>query len=472
MTAGHPRRDPGDPATCGHRFATFADFRLSWTDGRFRWAGEPRPGLPLLHWPGGAVCEPVYVWFAHSVTAGRVVPSSLLVEAYALRAWLAWLWRRGIPWERPTDQLLREWRAERLAGAKRTAADAPRSRRPSQRQVERAIAIVFAFYSGLPEAMVLGADRRPHPVFVGPAEASPRRPVTSQVVRVETPFGWMERQSWRWAGRVPRRRVRRVTPTGSDVGRLLERLRGRAAVEPSRRRTRSAAVHRTLACERDWLMARCMVEAGLRAEEVAALSISALARALDAEGAPGLAAVSDPASHDREGRARMMTRLDAITSAGRSVVELEVTCKGATRAAPFPIPLMRDLLSIGLWVVRHAVPRAALGLAPHDHRAGAVFLSLKTGLGLAPGSVADIMQDGFQGIDVGSSGHRLRAFFAENLALELLRERMALNGGVVDESVEAWVLRRVADALGNASVGTTVAHYVDRAILRLARSAP
>lgn len=472
VTAEHPRYDPTDPTTCGHQHATAADFRLSSTDSRFHWAGEPRPGLPLLHWPRGAVCEPVYIWFAHSVAAGRVVPSSLLVEAYALRAWLAWLWRRGISWDRPNDQLLREWRAERLAGAKQIGGSAPSSRRPSQRQVERAIAIVFAFYSGLPEAMVMGADRRPYPIFVGPADASPRCPVTSRVVQAETRFGWMERSSWRWTGRVPRRRVRRVTPTGSDVGRLLERLRGRAAVEPSRRRTRSAAMQRTLACERDWLMARCMAEAGLRAEEVAGLSVAALARGLEMEGALGLVAASSPVSHDRDGRARILTKLDAITVAGRSVIEVEVTCKGATRAAPFPIPLVRDLLSIGLWVVREAVLRRAAGCDPHDHRAGSVFLSLKTGFGLSPGSVADVMHDGFRGIGVSSSGHRLRASFAENLAFGLLRERMALNGGVLDESVEAWVLRRVADALGHASIGTTVTHYIDRAILQMGRSQP
>ena len=46
------------------------DFRLTTTDERFVWAGEPKPGMPLLRWPGGAICEPVYLYFAHSVSIG------------------------------------------------------------------------------------------------------------------------------------------------------------------------------------------------------------------------------------------------------------------------------------------------------------------------------------------------------------------------------------------------------------------
>ena len=461
MTAARTPSGVGDPRRDDRRARVRPeDFRISETGAGVTWAGEPRPGLPLLHWPGGAICEPAWVWFAHSVTIGRLVPSSLSVEAYALRDWFAFQWRRGVPWHGATDALLREWRADR-SGIDAAIPRSGRAKPPSKRQVERCIAIVFAFYAGLPEAMGAGARDEQAGPFARGARAR-GSPIKSRIVVTETPYGRVERLSWRWAGRVPRRTLRRPTPGAADVARLLAHLRSRAARVPTQRPCRSAPRSAAAVAGRDWMVARCMAEAGLRAAEVAMLDIAALARALGAVGACGLEAACGTDAGDA-GREAILARLDALAAAGSRDIEVEITLKGATRGAPFPLGLVRELCAVWLFAGRPAFSGAGGGATT------AVFPSLKTGMALSAGSVSDIVQDAFRTIGIASSGHRLRAHFAEELAITLLRERMALNGDRLDEGVEAWVLRRVADALGHASVSTTVTHYVDRAVMRLGR---
>ena len=438
---------------------TIRDFVITWTDETFRWAGEARPGVPILHWPCGAICEPIVLHLAHSLAGGRLRVSTARNEAYSLRAWMAWLWSRGTPWWAATDRDLRAWRTERLARKQRR-------RSGSRRQAERDCGIVWRFYADHPEAAILTpARRRPEP-FVG-QPALPRPSFTSRTTHVETRFGRVERTCWAWAGSVSRGGKRRPTPGADDVALVLERLRSRAAVAPSRRRNRSGAITRELACERDWMAARLMAEAGMRSAEVEALTMEALAAALHGEGAPGLASASDPWSPDQAARARILARLGALEAAGRRVIEVEVDCKGAVRGVPFTITLMRDLLVIGVWSVRATMVRAWVARHPRAVTRDAVFLSTKTGLALAAGSIGRTVRDAFRAAGSGLSAHRLRAYFAETMALALLEERCALNGGRLDGSVIAWVLRRVADALGHASSRTTAAAYVDRAVLRM-----
>ncbi len=373
---------------------------------------------------------------------------------------MAWLWSRGQPWWTATDRDLRAWRTVRLARR-------PGGRPATGRQAERDCGIVWRFYADHPEAAVLTVARqRPEP-FVGLPGAAPRHAFTSRTVLVVTRFGRVERTCWAWTGRVSRGSVRRPTPDGNDVTRLLEQLRSRASVVPSRRANRSGAAAREMACERNWLAARLMAEAGLRSAEAEALTVAALAAALHAEGAPGMIAASDPWSPDEAARSRIRARLAALEAAGRRVIEVGVDCKGARRGAPVPIGLMRDLLEIGVWSVRAATARAWVARHPRAVIPDAVLLSTKTGGSLAGGTAGRAVRDGFRLVGSGSSAHRLRAFFAETLALALLEERLALNGARLDDGVVAWVMRRVADALGHASPETTAAAYVDRVVLRL-----
>lgn len=87
-----------------------SDFRLTFARDDFFWAEERRPGLPILRWLNGAICEPVVTFFGYSTEIGRAAVSSLKTEAYALREWLAFLANQGVEWHEVDDLLIHRWR--------------------------------------------------------------------------------------------------------------------------------------------------------------------------------------------------------------------------------------------------------------------------------------------------------------------------------------------------------------------------
>lgn len=468
----------GVPPPGGDGSVRATAFKLTFTDERFRWAGETRRGTPLLRWPDGTVCEPVLLHFGHAAARGRIGTGSMRVEAYVVRAWLAFLWRRGKRWDEADDQLLRDWREEQRAEAAglsaRSRKGGPAARKggdprpPSRARIERKVAVVFKFYETLPAAM-----RR----LPGPGEAPPRPFVGAEGCAIgcrAAPAALFRGDAagtcWAGAERAPRKRVRRAPLEPENVVRLLAHVRDEAAATPTRRPTASAGANATLECERDWLIARCEAEAGLRADEVAHLALSAIAAALAEEGiGPGTALLRGTPdalaalAGDAAARNAILSGLDRLAAAGRCVLGIEVTCKGRTRRAPFPIALVRDLLDIATWTVRDdRVRNRETGGSPP-----LVFLSSKTGRGLLPGSVVDLMGDAFDALGLAGGGHRLRARFATDTALRLVEQRLALNGWIYDRTVETWVLEQVREALGHASIDVTVKHYVDRALMRL-----
>ncbi len=473
------------PGPCGGGPVEPDEFRLGYTGSDFKWAGETRPGLPVLRWPGGAICEPALLYFCWSARVGRVAPSSMRPEAYALREWLAFLWSRGASWHQGSDALLRGWREEQLSKASKTngrkaskdragrpMAEGALLRQPSPRRIEAKIAMVFNFYSAAPEALCLEAAAGMPSEFVGSVRATPKRQITSK----EPVFGVfgnaVPQVVWEGAGRPGRRRVKRGTPTADDVARLLTHMRSRAATEPTNRPTKGASAQSRLEAERNWLVARCECEAGLRAEEVAGLRLCSIAEGLAEAGAGGRAlrrsALAEAlATMDQRQRTTILAGLDAMVAKGRRQIGVEVTCKGATRTAPFAIGLMRDLVEIGIWTVREALVGQWLATGGGYAPPAVAFLSSKTGEAMLPGTVADLVADAFADLGLRGSGHRLRAHFATELAVRLLQERLPLNGGIYDGAVENWVLLHVAEALGHASVSTTTRHYVDLALMRL-----
>ena len=465
--------------------AAVTDFRIGYTGPDFVWDGETRPGLPVLHWPDGTIVEPVLLYFAWSHRTGRAVASSMRAEAYALRAWIAFLWSCGEGWDRGCDGLLRRWREEQRAraaavaggrrngGRKVDASGAGNGARPpSPRRIEAKIGMVFRFYQAVHEAMCPVPGPAIPPAFVGRASARPRCPITGKEVVVWI-FGVAKVHTvWEGAGRAVRRRVRRKTPVSHDVARILAYLRSRATTDPTGRATKGAQARSRLEAERNWLIARCEIEAGLRAEEVARLSLRDLAEAV-AEAGAGVRALRRSASEgalaslgpgDRDA---VKAKLDALVARGHRLVRVEVTCKGATRGAPFPIGLVRDLLDVGVWTVRGAQVDAWRTADAGYDPPSAVFLSSKTRRGMLPGTIADMMGDAFDALDLRGSGHRLRAYCAVEMAMRLIQERLPLNGFIYDSEVENWVLLQVAEALGHGSISTTTRHYVDAALMRL-----
>ena len=443
-------------------------FRIGRTGAGFLWEGETWPGLPVLYEPNGRLFEPILLHFAHSAAGGRARPSSMMPECYAIREFLAWLDWRGIHWLGATDRTLREWRGWQK-GSRIAGQAAGRRRPPSDVQIERKVAAVFAFYLSAPSAMCFGRGFPGPEAFVGGRGL--KRQITCKEVVVVLPDGRRGvRVAWAGAGRTTRDGVRRDAPTPILVARVLAAVRARGVAADG---SKSGAA--VLRAERDWLMARCAAEAGLRADEIASLSLSALARALAGEGAwpPGINWNNPNALAslvgDAAGRDALLSRLRALSLEGRTAIGVQVTCKGVVRHAPFPLSLLEDLLDIGIWAVRAALAPAVMRVSGGAATGHEVFLSTRTGLGLEAGSVSDILKEGFDAAGVRGRGATRRAAFAVALALRLIEERLPLNRFVYDAQLERAVLLEVAQALGHADPTVTVRHYVDLALMRLFR---
>jgi hypothetical protein len=303
----------------------------------FSWQGEGAAGLPILSERDGTVCEPVLRFFGWSLRFKRVKLSSMKDEAYILRDWWMYLDRIERRWDDVDDQIMIEWR-EFLKQRGDLEDD----------RISRRLDVVFTFYGKVPAAML--SDK----VYV-----SSRGPITSRDGIDHTfrmgPRNRRVRSSRReWAcGEQPgRSTVRRPTPDDSAVMAVLTHLRNSAADEATN--------------ERDWLIGRVMAEAGLRRDEVARLSTPMLEAGLAKEGikippfeasADARAASWNPrlsglgALADWElGKKTVLDGLDRLEHRYRTNIYVVITGKGnVKREAPFPIPLVRDILTIGLW---------------------------------------------------------------------------------------------------------------------------
>lgn len=441
-----------------------SDFRLTFADRNFMWAAERRERLPILRWPDGSICEPVLAYFGYSAVNARVRISSMKPEAYAIREWLTFLENRGTRWDEASDRLLSEWRESHRDRIDRGEIE--------ERQVERKIQCVFDFYRLLPKALPFDERGTARAEFVGRADDTTggSYPITSKIViSPDVEFGEM----WSGGTRFAKKGRKRKTPDSHQVGKVLTYLRGKPDHRVSRRRGKTGQSWRAQEAERNWLKARCMIDGGLRAEEVANLPLEAILEALRTESILiGLKRESgmhplDALSEDEDGRERVLRALDTLESNHRKNLYVEVIGKGRkSRNAPMPIDLIRDLLTIGIWTVRYQQV-ADWKRRDTDYRAPEVlFLSFKTKRAMKPGTVADIMKDAFNAVGLDGSGHRLRAYYATMMADSLWQECFAMNGFRFDQTVVNMALDRLAEALGHRSVTVTVRHYLDMALLR------
>jgi integrase len=140
---------------------------------------------------------------------------------------------------------------------------------------------------------------------------------------------------------------------------------------------------------------------------------------------------------------------------------VRVTGKGnVTRDAPFPIDLVRDLITIGIWDVRMRQLQRWSNTAPPPGPPR-MFLSEKTRKGLKTKPIGNLAKNAFNACKVEGSGHRLRAYFATNLAQRLWATCFTDNMFRRDQTVENRVLVDLAQALGHASPTTARRHYRD-----------
>jgi integrase len=401
----------------------------------------------------------VTLYFGFSIEMGRVQVSSLKPEAYILREWLTFPLNQNKGWLDGSDRLLRRWRVAHTSKIK--------SRSISAHQVERKLSCVFQFYRLLPSALILDGDLQPVMRFVGPRAdyGSEFFPITSKIVQTKKGD---RREVWSGSRNEDPPTDKRTTPSVSQVQKILNYLRGKADQSSLGR----SPLMRTLEAERNWLIARCMAAAGLRACEVSALSVRSITEALVKEGIVHASELSrrdiylDDISDDIAAKELIQSGLDGMKQRHRRNLYIEILGKGnKRRLAPFPVDLIHDILVTGIWFVRHHFISTATSGPPASRRTDNIFLSFKTGSGLIPGAIGDIMKNAFVKVDVSGSGHRLRAHFATVLASELWDECFAMNGYRFDQTIVNMAMDRLAEALGHKKVTTTVRHYLDMALL-------
>lgn len=470
-----------------HDLGDTSEYRILKAPKGFRWRGQDAEGLPLLSERCGRLCEPITRYFGESLRAGRVDVNSMYIEAGILRQWWAYIDANQIPWHAADDKALLNWQTallEKACSANRyDTAGRHRSEVDVHNRTVRQLEVVFQFYLRA-GANSYGVSSQ---LLVGP-----RGPITTKI-KLD---GLAKHRRWSsagdpcsfgnlmWALASVRRRksVRRPTPGEDEVTRILTRLR--SGVEPlqapqSRRgRTRNPRL-----LERNWLIGRAMTEGGLRTEECAQLSVTALAKGLqnvglrlptreeltDLDSAVPLGPLPllDLVGFSQLGRERLVDELEHLRRRQYQNLLVRVVGKGRKeRDVPFPIEFVHDLITIGVWTVRHneVVKRGRSRSRP----SAAVFVpdGSSAAQGLTKGHIGDLMKAAFAAANVPASGHRLRAWYATRTCARLFEEAYALNGHRWDQTVENLVLEQLAQALGHARVGTTVRHYLDLQLLR------
>lgn len=467
---------------------TPTDLELIFADEDFVWAGERYPGLPILCWPDGTICEPALAYFGHSAKTRRVRISSMVPEAYAIRDFFAFqatkkkvvipedvseneawkdVWKAV--WEDVNDLTISEWREGFRA--------AQVSGKLSHAQVERKISSVFNFYKLLPEAMPFDEDGEAQKIFVGKNNA--RGKITFPISTKMTlgRFGKVH-EVWSRADKIGKKQTRRPTPDEIQVKKILTFLRAKSDCEPSRRNHGHVQHWAAVEAERNWLIGRCMVHGGLRGEEAAELSLTAIRNALELESIR----LPNTTSTKRQYRLpdldklseleqdALLAALDVLEARHRTCLYVAINGKGKgdgkTRTAPFTIDLVRDLLAIGIWSVRSEQVADWSVRSPGYTAPDLIFLSAKSKAGLRPGTIGDLMKDAYNAVGVAGSGHRLRAYYATMMAIHLWDECMALNGGNWSQAAENTVLDRLASALGHSTSATSLRYYLDMAQVR------
>lgn len=459
-----------EPVSTSYKLASVSpsDFRLTFADADFYWAGERRPGLPFLRWPDGTLCEPVLAYFGYSAEIARVKISSMKPEAYAIREWLAFVTSRGTRWDEADDLLLRQWRDSQRDGVEAGELEG--------RQIQRKLDCVFEFYRLLPEALPLDENGDLRRLLVGKNNVRKREiyPITS---KMEKGLYDNIREVWSGAESIGQKKVKRPTPNETQVEKILTWLRSKDNRQSSGRFGTDTHQLSLLETERNWLIGRVMSDGGLRAQEASDLTVEAIAKALRSEAVPmphgtpgkltGGRQFIDAVSDTPEARTSVLAALDALEARHRRCIYVEITGKGGkTRMAPFTVDLVRDILEVGIWTVRK---QQIDTWAARDRRfevPAQVFLSFKMKGRMQAGTISDIMKDAFNAVGIDGSGHRLRAHYATMMAARLWDEGFAMNGYRFDQTVVNMTLERLAEAMGHSQVTTTVRHYLDMALLK------
>lgn len=390
--------------------------------------------LPLLHDQEGELNEFVLAYLLGCWRGAGKAPGSLRDVAYILREWHELCLARRRQWDRPRDEWLWEWRDDMLG---RKGDEAVGTRR-----IGHKTSVVFEFYLRLPD--YLSSDGR----------NAPRRGMVADPGHAVRPGEGMltcrlDDGKRVWSGRRQTDPAwPRKTPEEAEVAEVLSRLRTRA--------------------ERDYLSGRCMAHAGLRAHEAARLSLTQLWEAL-CRALPCLRDADrqdwrrlDEMAADAALQWKLIEGLDARRRPTEQWLSVMVTGKrGKARLVGFPLDLVRELLDVGVFVVRrqqleHWRCRGWDGKPP-----AALFLSNKSRRGILAGSLEDIVADAFNDEPrIEGSAQRLRAHYCVQTAVRIFGDLLDANGGFLTGVIQDTALDRIAEALGHSKLSTTVRFYL------------
>jgi hypothetical protein len=211
-----------------------------------------------------------------------------------------------------------------------------------------------------------------------------------------------------------------------------------------------------------------MAYGGLRRAEVSELTIAALEECLTYHDIldpsfrpPGYSGPNllDCIAGDNDLRDRLLSKLERFERNHNPHLYIRIQGKGEKeRMAPWPVSLIKNILEIGVFSVRK---RQLELLANSGYIPDQVFISMLNPKNLSPGAIGNLIKKAFIEANVPGSGHKLRAFYATNLAKWLLGEELAKNGMQYDQTIENLILDQLAEACGHASPTTTLRHYVN-----------
>jgi integrase len=139
-----------------------------------------------------------------------------------------------------------------------------------------------------------------------------------------------------------------------------------------------------------------------------------------------------------------------------------VTEKGSkTRSIAIPVPLAIMLLEF-VWDQRHTFVCARQRTSPGYRPPDTLFVSMKSGRQFTPDAISNLLKQAFNQGGVRGSGHRLRAYYAEQVVYDAYLRAKAKHGRAFDV---ATILTVAAEALGHSDT-KTLPKYLNRILRR------
>jgi len=444
----------------------------------FVWQQTPINGMPILFWPDRTICLPVLAYVGHCAKKRESCRGTIRKRVMHIREFLAFLLSRELPWSAANDGLLEDWRTERLTGLTR------------EEMIRRTVTFetkvndVFQFYASLPSAMPFhedGSTLMPFvdylvraPIHMGEASSGDAlnphmAPITSKSIGDPSDG----RRRWSGASRIAQTELMRPIPSMDVVNKLETAVRSEDPSKSMRRRGISEAMAIALS-ERRFLQLRCGSELGLRRAEIAGISLNDIMFALKrvgiqppvVGGCDGIHPL-DACAQSEPAQSELLAKLEILQATRREFMALRTLGKGSKlRDVPISFRAMERLLVVGVWGFRaifiaHMKKSQPLLVPPPE-----LFLSLKTGGALSPGSVGDFAKDAFKSIGQPHlSGHSIRAAAATEEAIQLVEKYCLDVNGVPGTHGLDIALMNLSRWLGHANMSTTARFYIDFAFV-------